>query len=57
MTDVLILLAVAAATAAVGTWVGIVLIARPLGRALDRADDDRGSTTMSDASGESAGGD
>ena len=53
MTDLLIVIAVAAVAAAVGIWLGIVLIAPRLGRALDRADEARGAATTEDANGES----
>ena len=57
MTDLLILIAVAGAAAAIGAWLGIVVIARPMGRALDHADEDRGTTTMEESHDESTEGD
>jgi hypothetical protein len=38
LTDVVLVFAIAAIAAVVGVWLGIVLIAPRIGRALDRAD-------------------
>ena len=54
MTDLLILIVVAAVAAAVGIWLGIVLIAPRINRAIDRAETSPDEATKEDANGEPA---